>query len=78
MGRIVGEREGEKMRQGLIMACAGCDAGAESGAYKVKRGETPIVERPESKEGTSRKDGECVEEESLDVRRVRGRLIDGG
>jgi hypothetical protein len=47
------------MRQGLIMACAGCDAGAESGAYKVKRGETPIIERPESKEGTSRKDGEC-------------------
>lgn len=61
MERIVGEREGEKMRHGLIMVCAGCDAGAESGAYKAKEGETPIAERPESErrhEPKRRREGE--------------------
>lgn len=38
------------------MACVGRDTGAESGAYKAKRGETPMMERPENDNGTSRKD----------------------
>lgn len=68
MERIVGEWEGEKERQGLIMVCAGCDAGAESGAYKAKSGETPITERPGSERRHEpkrrREEGdECVESE---------------
>ena len=75
MERIVGEREGEKMRQGLIMVCAGCDTGAESGAYKVKEGRD--AHHREAREQRRQRGGECVEER---VRRVRGRVtvIDGG
>lgn len=73
MERLVGEREGEKMRHGLIMVCAGCNTGAESGAYKAERGETPIAERPGSERRHEPRRGmgdECVESEWRRVGRV--------